>query len=146
MFMDSELILLMVPVGIFVAGLVLGLLVGLRTNGSRRHARWLESELDRTRAELSSYQSRVTDHFAETAQVFNTFSDQYQAVYQHLASGCRELCRGDHPQIQHKPEAQALETAVTPPVQLRTGRATHTGPKAVSPSALNKAQEGLGIG
>jgi len=142
--MDSDLILWLFLAGLFTVGVIIGLLIGARTNAARRHARWLESELDRTRAELNGYQNQVTRHFAETAQIFNTLSSDYQTVYQHLASGCQQLCRGEHPQLDGVERAAALGVTAEPVGTQQRGSPESLRP--VSPTVLNKAQEGLGVG
>ena len=139
--MPDDLLLGGVMVLLFVSGLLLGLWLGRRANVAQRKARYLQQALDQSRSELRDYQARVTRHFAATAQLFNTFSDNYQSVYQQLSSGCRDLCRGDHPQLDGEPGLKTLD------VDLAADAVKHNQQhEPVTPATLNKAQEGLGIG
>ena len=139
--MADDLLVGLAVLALFVSGLLLGLWIGLRSNDAHRRAGRLQRELDQSRAELRDYQGRVTRHFAATAQLFNTFSDNYRSVYQQLSSGCKELCRGDYPQLDVEPGLKTLD------VELPAGAVTRNQrDEPVTPATLNKAQEGLGIG
>ncbi len=125
----------------FTGGVGVGLIAGLRSNSTRRHARWLERELEKTRNEITDYQRQVTSHFAETARIFNTLSDNYQAVYHHLASGCQELCRGEHPQLTHRNNISPIESAAPPNTP-----ANKPGKPSPPGASSHELAEGLGIG
>ena len=139
--MNEDWLVPLLLLTVFGAGVGLGLMLGLKTNAVRRHAQWLERELEKTRDELTSYQTQVTGHFAETARIFNGLSDNYQAVYRHLASGCQELCRGDHPKIAHQ---GAVEQIGAEPHLARSIIPADRPKGAVPPSP--EVNEGLGIG
>jgi len=42
--------------------------------------------------ELDDYRQRVTEHFAETAEHFESIGQQYRSLYKHMASGANGLC------------------------------------------------------
>lgn len=94
-------------------GLVIGSLLGRRTNRVRDYARGLEEELEaqrlsqerlaaeaqaardglkRQRQELELYRNQVSEHFADTSELLRDLTLRYRTVYQHLAEGARELC------------------------------------------------------
>ena len=45
--------------------------------------------------ELGEYKSHVTDHFQTTANLLNEMTEQYRAVYEHMARGASELCEAE---------------------------------------------------
>jgi len=58
-----------------------------------------KAELDRTRANLEltqgvseEYRQQVTKHFSKTAELVNTLTMNYRAVYEHLATSAVNLC------------------------------------------------------
>lgn len=89
--MEIDNLLIMLGIlGSLGAGLALGYFwrAGL---GDPQHEE-LEAELAETRKQLESYQQRVTEHFGTTAELFNTVTAGYRAIYEHLAKGANELC------------------------------------------------------
>lgn len=138
---DASLLLWAAVAGLFIAGVIIGLIVGRLSNPDYRRMRRLQDELEAVRAELAAYQGRVTDHFAKTARLFNRLNDDHQQVYRHLAAGCHTLCREDRPRI----EAEAPGTEESP--------ADRPAPEAIPESRDGTGDkgrlagnEGLGIG
>lgn len=139
--MDDDLMFGGAMLLVFASGVLLGLWIGRRSNAAHRKIRLLQRDLEQSRAEARDYQARVTRHFAATAQLFNTFSDNYQSVYRQLSSGCAELCRGAAPELNGEAGVKTLD------VRLPTDAVKHRQQdEPVTPAALNRAQEGLGIG
>ncbi len=48
--------------------------------------------LDETRQEASEYRHNVTEHFSKAADLFNSLTVNYRAVYEHLAKSSLALC------------------------------------------------------
>ena len=133
-----------------LAAFVLGLLLGRFFSPGHRQLRHLRVELARTSAELADYQRRVTDHFASTARMFNSLTDEYQAVYRHLASGCHDLCREQHPRLEDEVSLQRMKMGEGR-VEGEAGTAQPEAPEAPPvPASVSRgrivASEGLGIG
>ena len=88
---------------ILVAGVVIALGSGLAAGwvlaSSKRSKRDviidLETRLDRALESRADYEADVADHFAETAQLLEKLTNDYRAVYHHLAAGADKLCDGD---------------------------------------------------
>ncbi|MCP4003951.1 MAG: YhcB family protein [bacterium] len=79
-------------VGVFVVGLGAGTMFRKSDKKLRAHAEQLESELDVTREQLNSHKAEVSKHFEQTSGLFRDLTQQYTALYSHLAEGARELC------------------------------------------------------
>ena len=82
------------------------LAVASRGDNKRKVIIELESQLDQARQIQSDYEAEVTEHFSQTADLLHKLSDDYRAVYTHLASGADHLC-GDGVKIS--------EVALSPP-------------------------------
>lgn len=80
-----------------ILGTMLGYLIGRRTSTAGQKYREVERKLDQVLQEKKIYEDEVMEHFGETARLFNTLTDNYRAVHNHLASGAGELCRGEGP-------------------------------------------------
>ncbi len=85
-------------------------------------ARALEEALEDSQEQLLGYQSEVTDHFTQTAELINTMTAQYATLYQHLGKGAENLCpdgmkplsQGVNPQLllERLHEVQEVDEAV----------------------------------
>lgn len=78
-------------VGIVLVAVGIGLGVSLGRRGDAR-VRALEAELEQARAERARYQEQVAQHFGRTATLFRDLTQQYGTLWQHLATGARDLC------------------------------------------------------
>lgn len=78
-------------------GTMLGYLIGRRTSTAGQKYREVERKLDQVLQEKKIYEDEVMEHFGETARLFNTLTDNYREVHNHLASGAQELCHGEGP-------------------------------------------------
>ncbi len=96
---------------LFLAGLGVGFLWGRSTTDASRKAEKLDQELRQTRVALESYKDEVNAHFATTAQLVEKLTEDYKAVYRHLAEGSEKLCGPNAPRLpQPGPEALEGET------------------------------------
>lgn len=91
--MDQGVLLL---IGIGAAGLLVGLGVGLvlrRPDGRlRERVKTLEADLQEAQRRHDAHRARVEKHFERTSDLFRDLTEQYTALYTHLAEGARELC------------------------------------------------------
>ncbi len=100
--MTGDLALYLIPLGVGVAGFLLGRLTASHAARARELETQLESarkEGERARSELEAvlasqeqYRGEVADHFVGTADRLRDLALQYRAVYDHLALGARDLC------------------------------------------------------
>lgn len=77
--------------GGFGVGVLVGILAMLLFNKVRSgsaSAAGLKQDYD-------AYKSQVEEHFEETSKKFQTMTEQYQDLYQHLSVGATSLCRPD---------------------------------------------------
>jgi uncharacterized membrane-anchored protein YhcB (DUF1043 family) len=78
--------------GLFVGGLLLGLVLSYAGDRTRARVRKLENELSEEREQRAAYQDAVGKHFGQTSDLFRDLTHQYTSLYAHLAEGARELC------------------------------------------------------
>ena len=95
--MSNLVFALIIGVGI---GSVLGWYLALhaRGNNKRKVIMELESRLDQATQDRAEYEAEVSDHFSQTANLLHKLTDDYRAVYTHLADGAKQLC-GDRVSI-----------------------------------------------
>ncbi len=92
---------------------VFGIMVGRFFSTGAKRIKALKAEIERMRADLDKtrtefdqtrialekaqsdsdeYHQRVTDHFSKAADLFNSLTVNYRAVYEHLAKSSLNLC------------------------------------------------------
>lgn len=76
-------------IGIFIGGLVCGVLIMLVFN---KLSSGTASPKD-LKQEYDDYQVKVESHFEETSKKFQEMTEQYQGLYKHLSVGATTLCR-----------------------------------------------------
>ena len=103
---------------LFAAGAAAGWWL-CRDREARGRAEWLERELEDEQLRHEAYQQEVEKHFAQTSDLFRDLTQQYTALYGHLAEGARELCSTqvpalasghDFPALAGPPNASAART------------------------------------
>jgi hypothetical protein len=83
-------------IAVFGAGLLLGLLLGRTRQGTaQREAEELQTALHQNQEELRQYRADVARHFTQTADLLQSLTANYRAVYAHLAAGAQTLCNGE---------------------------------------------------
>ncbi len=70
-----------------------------RDREARARAEWLERELEDEQLRHQAYQQEVEKHFGQTSDLFRDLTQQYTALYGHLAEGARELCSTQMPAL-----------------------------------------------
>jgi hypothetical protein len=78
--------------GGFLAGLLIGFGLRRPDRRLRTQVEELESQLQETRRQADQHRARVEKHFERTSELFRDLTEQYTALYAHLAEGARELC------------------------------------------------------
>lgn len=84
----SPYVAIVVGLALFSIGVMLGYVLALHLQRKSSGGK-LASEL---KAELDGYRDQVTEHFSKTSELFQTLTEQYRTLYDHLAGGAQELC------------------------------------------------------
>ena len=85
-----ELVIVLV-IATTVAGAVIGYFVGRKSSSSSQAKQALEEQVEQLQQQQQDYQNKVSDHFVETAQLFNQLTNTYKDVHTHLAKGAQHL-------------------------------------------------------
>jgi uncharacterized membrane-anchored protein YhcB (DUF1043 family) len=102
---------------------------------SREELQRSQQALLRSQEEVGQYRTQVTQHFLQTADLLQTLTLNYRAVYDHLAVGAAALCDGQvktltaetlRERLLAPPREELIaEGAVTPPPPAATPEAEH---------------------
>lgn len=76
----------------FAVGGLIGYTLARGKSDNMGKVRELESQLADSEKKLDEYKTEVSEHFGKTALLFNNLTDDYRAVYEHLATGSQTLC------------------------------------------------------
>ncbi|GAA6150800.1 YhcB family protein [Pseudoteredinibacter isoporae] len=87
--------LIIVAVGMLLAGGIIGLAIGRSTSPQSKATETLKEELEQLKEEQRDYQHEVAEHFAETADLVNNMNQSYKAVHEHLANSALKLSNPD---------------------------------------------------
>ena len=80
-----------VAVGAAVLGVIIGYLASKKMGASLKAQALLQQQIEELQNQQQNYRSDVSDHFAETAQLFNQLTNSYRNVHNHLAEGAQKL-------------------------------------------------------
>ena len=98
--MDGTLLTqLGIGAALFLGGLGAGLALRRGDRSARARAAKLEVELTEARRQTDVYRAQVEKHFERTSDLFRDLTDQYSALYGHLAEGARALCPDGSPAL-----------------------------------------------
>jgi len=123
----------------FVIGIVGGFFIG---NSSNDAAKKLEDELKGVQEELNQYRTEVTSHFSKTAELFNSITANYRALYQHLADGAQKLCAVDAQLLGSMPKLEPLTAPIEG--QAKAARPQAAGEPAAAEAVPAEQQEAAG--
>ncbi|MEH6910931.1 MAG: DUF1043 family protein [Oceanicoccus sp.] len=84
-------LLIIVGISATIVGTVIGYLIAQKTGASNQTKAILEQQLEELQKQQQNYQNEVSDHFVETAQLFNQLTNSYRDVHNHLAGGAQKL-------------------------------------------------------
>jgi len=76
---------------LFIVGLTIGGIAGRWRGKHDNKSRELTKELDQLRADMKNYRTEVGQHFSKTGELFNTMTQNYRDIYEHLATGAQKL-------------------------------------------------------
>tara|TARA_R110002110_G_scaffold91264_2_gene237619 strand:+ start:246647 stop:247135 length:489 start_codon:yes stop_codon:yes gene_type:complete len=93
----TQPVLIAIGVGLLVAGLIIGLLLGRRSSPAGQKSREVERQLDEVLQAKKVYEDEVVEHFTATAKLLNNLTESYREVHNHLATGAGTLCKGEGP-------------------------------------------------
>lgn len=93
--MSPTMILVLTAVVALLIGGGFGWLLGSRRRGKRDVVVDLENRLEQAIEARADYEAEVTEHFSRTAELLNQLTQNYSAVYNHLATGADTLCEGN---------------------------------------------------
>lgn len=120
-------------VGLFAAGFLSGGFLLRRRDADRQRAVRAEQNLAEVRAELEHYRARVSEHFGRSSDLFRDLTNQYTALYTHLAEGARDLGRPGLPAFEAPPEPPRLEARAP-------GGETSNGAPPVAPGETQRSE------
>ena len=76
---------------IFIIGVIVGIIATrLGTKGGKKHKE-LQKELEKSQYELEQYRQELVDHFAQSANLMENISKDYEKLYSHMAKTSTEL-------------------------------------------------------
>jgi len=97
-------------ISMFAVGGLVGYALSRAKSDNMGKVRELEQNLADAQQEMNDYKTEVGQHFGKTAQLFNNLTDDYRAVYEHLATGSQTLCGDKIAQIVSEvPEKKLLD-------------------------------------
>ncbi len=89
--MNNPNTLLVACIAVGIIAFFGGIILGQRRGTSGKVQRELERQLGEMQQQQQSYQSEVTEHFMETAQLLDQLTNSYRDVHNHLAQGAHLL-------------------------------------------------------
>ena len=92
---------------VLLLGLGIGFILGRNNNTHPPQQQNLQQQLMETQTQLTTYKEQVNEHFANTATLINSLSENYRQIHQHLANGAHLLC--DDPDIAHASNASVSQ-------------------------------------
>ncbi|WP_428241960.1 YhcB family protein [Gynuella sp.] len=86
---------LLIILGAFVAGIVVGFIL-LKVTSGDNDAQALRKKLEELQAEHQGYQSSVNEHFTRTADLIETMNKNYSEIQSHLMQGAELLVSSEY--------------------------------------------------
>jgi len=106
---------------------------------AQERAESLERDLKCKQDEINHYKENVTGHFTKTAELFNTLTNDYRSIYEHMAKGAQELCSGSVVQLSsHMPNERLLTQTENETQNSIEGHIVQPGGKMPGPSTLTE--------
>lgn len=103
------------------------------------------AKADEIRAEFDDYRRRVTEHFGQTADHFQTIGREYRALYEHMASGAHALCDAKLPaeSLPFAPTGLPAAAAAEPPATGEAGAEEERPPADFATGAADASDESM---
>jgi uncharacterized membrane-anchored protein YhcB (DUF1043 family) len=121
-----------IGVALFLAGLGAGFALRRGDAATKRRLQQLEAELAEARRLADAQQASVESHFEKTSDLFRDLTENYTALYSHLADGARTLCPEGGPAL-----GRGLNN---PLLEVEAGLATEAPAAPDSTSAVASAE------
>ncbi len=74
-----------------VIGIAVGFFIARMTTRDLKQQKNMKRELEKSRYELEQYRQELVDHFAQSAELLDTLSKDYNKLYQHMAKTSSDL-------------------------------------------------------
>lgn len=74
-----------------VIGIAVGFFIARMTTRDLKQQKNMKRELEKSRYELEQYRQELVDHFAQSAELLDTLSKDYNKLYQHMAKTSTDL-------------------------------------------------------
>jgi Uncharacterized protein conserved in bacteria len=74
-----------------VIGVAVGFFIARMTTRDLKQQKNMKRELEKSRYELEQYRQELVDHFAQSAELLDTLSKDYNKLYQHMAKTSSDL-------------------------------------------------------
>jgi len=116
---------------VFVLGVAAGIAVAYLWVLRDKRSDVLEQELQKQQSEFEEHLQKVDEHFVRTSELFQEMTENYRAVYEHLATGANDLCSD-------RVVARRMAAVEEPPLVERTG----TGQGEPPAEAADEGQTG----
>ncbi len=113
--------------------------LGKNQSPSQQKIEELENAVVNKDAELQKYKQQVNDHFQQTAQLFGKVTQEYQALYQHMANSSQSLV-GAQP-FKAALENRAAQSAIETPYRKSDSGDEFRGEDTFSNEHLYRAHE-----
>ena len=107
----------------FVLGVAAGIAVAYLWVLRDKRSDVLEHELQKQQSEFEQHLQKVDEHFVRTSELFQEMTENYRAVYEHLAAGANDLCSD-------RVVARRMTQVEEPPLVERTGTEEGGAPEA----------------
>jgi len=90
-------------------GVLIGFVIGwLSRSGAAGKSKEMTRSLKQSKDEMDEYRKEVTEHFEKTAMLVGAMTEQYRAVYDHLADGAQNLCNDPTARLDAIGQGEAL--------------------------------------
>lgn len=120
-------------------GIAIGFAVGwmIKSAGSNGKS---EKALQQSKDDLEQYRKDVTAHFEKTAMLVGAMTEQYRAVYDHLADGAQKLCNDPTARLDAIGQGEALIAVHTEAVAAHNAKTVSEATRE-QPTAASSADE-----
>lgn len=97
--------------------LVIGVFIGRQSSPGKQETGELKQQLSESEKHFNDYRHDVQQHFQQTAHLVGRLTENYRSLYQHLASGSRDLTSDGKVHELYRPELLGLTQRPTETVE-----------------------------
>jgi hypothetical protein len=128
-----------------LAGVGLGVIIGRNISAGIKKSKQLDIELEQAKDELNAYRNKVTNHFEESANLVNSMTASYSALYEHLAKSSYDLCGSDASKLTATVDPQLPKNIPATPSQESAeetaSEQTEASPQTDVPQKMDSTEE-----